>query len=132
MTEPSRVSSSAWILGCCAGAVAVLAGAFGAHALKSAVTPERLGVFETAVRYQMYHALALIAAALLPLSCQNRLHAWGVFCWSAGTLVFSGSLYLLVLSGVRAWGAVTPLGGVLLAAGWIFMALAVLRVRHHS
>ena len=100
----------------------VVFGAFGAHALKASLSPEMLSTFETGVRYQMYHALGLLALA------------WAVSCWPerrlsaaawmllAGTAVFSGSLYLLVLTGARWFGAITPFGGALLIAGWVFVA----------
>ena len=105
-------------LGSVLGGLAVALGAFGAHALRGRIGPELLGVFETGVRYQMIHALALLALALaIDRWPERRLvrAAWLIF---AGTVVFSGSLYLLVLSGARWLGAVTPLGGVALIAGW--------------
>jgi uncharacterized membrane protein YgdD (TMEM256/DUF423 family) len=111
------------------GASAVAAGAFGAHALKARLGPDLLAVFETAARYQMYHALALLAAAW----AVSRWPGWPAraagWCFVAGVLVFSGSLYALTLSGVRALGAVTPVGGALMIAGWLLLALAALRRR---
>ncbi|MET0152469.1 MAG: DUF423 domain-containing protein [Candidatus Binatia bacterium] len=98
------------------GLLAVAAGAFGAHGLKSVVTAARLEAFEVAVRYQMYHALAMVLAGLLGATGA----AW---CFLAGTVVFSGSLYLLVLTEQRWLGAVTPFGGVLFLAGWLLLAL---------
>ena len=110
------------------GGLGVALGAFGAHALQQRVTPDLLAVFETAVRYQMYHALALLGVALaanrLPES--SLLYAAG-WLFVAGILVFSGSLYALVFSGVRALGAVTPIGGVAFLAGWTCLALACWR-----
>ncbi len=94
----------------------VAAGAFGAHGLKSVVAAARLETFEVAVRYQMYHALALVLAGLLGAERA----AW---CFLAGTVVFSGSLYLLALSEQRWLGAVTPAGGLLLLTGWLLLAL---------
>jgi uncharacterized membrane protein YgdD (TMEM256/DUF423 family) len=94
----------------------VAAGAFGAHALKGMLTPERLEVFEVAVRYQMYHALGLIAAGIL-----DTPRAGWAFLF--GTIVFSGSLYLLVLTDKRWLGAITPIGGALFLAGWVLLAL---------
>jgi uncharacterized membrane protein YgdD (TMEM256/DUF423 family) len=111
------------------GATAVAAGAFAAHALKARLASDLLAVFETAARYQMYHALALLAAAW----AVSRWPGWRTraagWCFIAGTLVFSGSLYALTLSGVRALGAITPFGGGLLIAGWLLLALAALRHR---
>ena len=94
---------------------AVALGAFGAHALKSRLSGDMLAVFETGVRYQIYHALALLTLAAL------RGPDKAGWCFAAGIAVFSGSLYVLALSGVRAWGAVTPIGGVLFLLGWFFM-----------
>jgi uncharacterized membrane protein YgdD (TMEM256/DUF423 family) len=110
-----------WIVvGSVLGFLGVAAGAFGAHALRGSLPPDRLEVFETAVRYQMYHALALALAGLLDASGAG----WAFF---AGTLVFSGSLYLLVLLDQRWLGAVTPIGGVLMLVGWAMLAMAAAR-----
>jgi len=109
------------------GGLGVAAGAFGAHALRLRLAPRDLEIFETAVRYQMYHALALVAAAWVADRWPSPLvgAAGGLFV--AGIVVFSGSLYLLVLTDTRWLGAVTPLGGVALIAGWCCLALAALR-----
>lgn len=96
--------------------VAVAAGAFGAHALKTRLSPEALGWWQTAVQYQMWHALALLV-----LSRVERVGLPSGFL-AAGTLVFSGSLYLLALTGERWLGAVTPLGGAAMIAGWALLA----------
>ena len=106
-----------------AGFLAVLCGAFGAHALRNKVPPEMLAAFETGARYQMFHALAGLALAGLAASWgAQRLRAVALL-WASGTILFSGSLYLLVLTGGRFWGAVTPLGGLLLMAGWLSLAV---------
>lgn len=110
-------------VGAVLGALGVAFGAFGAHALETRLTAERLATFETAVRYQLVHALAILAAALL--GGERAILAGTLFV--AGTAVFSGSLYLLVLTGTRWWGAVTPIGGVGLIAGWVLLASAGLR-----
>ena len=103
--------------------VAVAAGAFGAHALRSRLAPDLLAVFETAARYQMYHALALLAVAWAATRWPGvPIHAAG-WLFIGGTLLFSGSLYLLALTGVRWLGAVTPLGGLLFLAGWAALAV---------
>lgn len=99
-------------------ALGVAAGAFGAHALRDLVPASDLAVWETAARYQLFHALALL---LLGLSGGVRLHFAGVFI-ALGTVVFSGSLYLLVLTDTRWLGAITPIGGVLLIVGWLVCA----------
>ncbi|MCB9532162.1 MAG: DUF423 domain-containing protein [Myxococcales bacterium] len=105
------------------GAAAVIAGAFGAHALRDHVTPARLASWETAVRYQMYHAVALLV-----LASGRRAPRSGVAgLWMLGTLLFSGSLYLLVATDTPSLGAVTPFGGVALIAGWLVVAVDGLR-----
>lgn len=109
-------------LGALFGMLGVMAGAFGAHGLKDVLAPNDLEIFETAVRYQMYHALALVGLGLLPRPCRTTLIAG--WCFVLGTVIFSGTLYLLVLSGARWWGAVTPIGGVLLILGWGIFAFA--------
>ncbi len=115
------------MLGAASALVAVAAGAFGAHALRARLAPDLAAVFETAVRYQMYHALALLftawAATRWPLA-PVRAAGW---LFVAGTVVFSGSLYLLALTGVRGFGAVTPLGGLAFLAGWLSLAVGVWR-----
>jgi uncharacterized membrane protein YgdD (TMEM256/DUF423 family) len=107
--------------------VAVAAGAFGAHALRARLGPDLLAVFETAARYQMYHAFALIAVAWAMsrwTGPQFRVAGW---LFVAGTVLFSGSLYLLALTGVRGLGAVTPFGGLCFLAGWLLLAIGVWR-----
>jgi uncharacterized membrane protein YgdD (TMEM256/DUF423 family) len=111
-------------LGALSGALSVAAGAFGAHALKARLAPDLLAVFETAARYQMFHALALLAAAWAAGRYANRRARGAGLCFALGTLVFCGSLYLLALAGMRWLGAVTPLGGVLFIAGWLLLASA--------
>lgn len=107
--------------------LAVAAGAFGAHALRARVTPDLLAVFETAARYQMYHALGLLAVAWAATRWPvGSVRAAG-WLFIAGTIVFSGSLYLLTLTGQRWLGAVTPLGGVLFLAGWLALGLGILQ-----
>jgi uncharacterized membrane protein YgdD (TMEM256/DUF423 family) len=105
------------------GTLAVILGAFGAHALRSHLEPRDLETFETAVRYQMYHAFALFAAAWL-LSRNAPYAATAAWALIAGVAIFSGSLYLLVATSQRWLGAVTPIGGLALIAGWVLLALA--------
>jgi uncharacterized membrane protein YgdD (TMEM256/DUF423 family) len=114
-------------IGALSACLSVAAGAFGAHALAGLVTPDRLLVWETAARYQMYHALGLmIVAYLASLKAGGaaRLSGW---LFLAGTVIFSGSLYALVLTGVTILGAVTPIGGVAFIAGWLVLAWGVWR-----
>jgi uncharacterized membrane protein YgdD (TMEM256/DUF423 family) len=113
-----------WTLGCTFGFLAVVAGAFGAHALRDRLTPDLLAVFETGARYQMYHALALLAAAWGTERWAGGAAQVAGWCFVAGIVVFSGSLYLLALTGVRWLGAVTPLGGVAFLLGWGALAWA--------
>jgi len=115
------------VLGALSGFIAVGAGAFGAHGLKAIVTPDLLAVFETGVRYQMVHALALFAVAWTIGRWPGRAAMASGWCFVAGTAIFSGSLYLLTLTGVRGLGAITPVGGVLFLVGWILLALAAWR-----
>ncbi len=117
-----------WTLGCVFGFLAVAAGAFGAHALRARLGPDLLAVWETAARYQMYHALALLAVALAAGHAPG-VRSLGTAGWlfTAGIVVFSGSLYALALTGVRALGAITPLGGLGFLAGWALLAAAAWR-----
>jgi uncharacterized membrane protein YgdD (TMEM256/DUF423 family) len=109
---------------------AVAAGAFGAHLLRGYLSPEMLVVWQTGVQYQAWHALALIAVGLyLQTNAGARWVRWSGRLFAVGILLFSGSLYLLALTGVREWGVVTPLGGVAFLAGWLLLALGVWRER---
>ena len=116
------------------GAVAMLAavalGAFGAHALKSRIAPDLLAVYHTGVEYHFYHALGLLIVGLAAqhLPDSNWLRASGCLML-AGILIFSGSLYLLALTGVRAFGAVTPIGGIAFMLAWMMFAVAVVKSR---
>ena len=112
------------VLGAALAGLAVAAGAFGAHALRARLTPEHLGVFETAARYQMYHGLGLILVGVLADRWPSRALRAAAWLFLAGIVLFSGSLYALTLSGMRGLGAVTPLGGVSFLAGWAVLAWA--------
>jgi uncharacterized membrane protein YgdD (TMEM256/DUF423 family) len=114
-------------LGSLSGLIAVAAGAFGAHGLRARLTPDLLAVFETAARYQMYHALALLAVAWAVTRWPTPLATWAGWLFVAGTVIFSGSLYALALTGVRWLGAITPLGGVAFLVGWVCLLLAAQR-----
>ena len=115
------------VAGACSGFLAVAAGAFGAHALRARLGPELSAVFETGARYQMYHALALLfvawAATQRPAAAV-RAAGW---LFTAGTICFSGSLYLLALTGTTWWGLITPIGGVLLLGGWLALTIGIWR-----
>ena len=105
-----------------AGFLGVALGAFGAHALKARLSPDLLAVFETGVRYQMYHVFALAAAAWGYARWPGRAFVAAGWLFVAGIVMFSGSLYLLALTGMRVLGAVTPLGGLAFLAGWLCLA----------
>jgi uncharacterized membrane protein YgdD (TMEM256/DUF423 family) len=114
-------------LGAVSALVAVALGAFAAHGLKARLAPDLLAVFETGVRYQMYHALALLAAAWACAKWPGAAAVTGGWLFVAGTLLFSGSLYALSLGGPRWLGPVTPLGGAAFLAGWACLAWAAAR-----
>ena len=114
----------AGVLGC----LGVMIGAFGAHALKPALEAAgRLDTFETAVRYQFYHTFALFGSGLMMYHISNKALHYAALLFVLGTLIFSGSLYVLCLTGIGFLGAVTPLGGVLFVAGWITLVAGVVR-----
>jgi uncharacterized membrane protein YgdD (TMEM256/DUF423 family) len=122
--DPTRLFLA---LGAVLALVGVALGAFGAHGLRATLSPEDLATFETGVRYQMYHALALLAVAGAAARWPGSAAPLAGWLFVAGILVFSGSLYVLVLSGQRWLGAVTPLGGLAFLAGWAVLAWAALR-----
>jgi uncharacterized membrane protein YgdD (TMEM256/DUF423 family) len=105
-------------------AIAVALGAFGAHGLKSHTDAQGLATWETAVRYQAWHGLALLVLSASWARLSPRFYRWSTICMIAGVFIFSGSLYILVLSGIKWLGAITPIGGLLFIAGWILAALA--------
>lgn len=106
------------VLGGVFGFLAVVLGAFGAHALKGRLSPDDLAIFETGVRYQMYHALALLLVGLFMSREGSGVGPLAGWSFAGGIVVFSGSLYLMVLTGARWLGAVTPLGGLAFLMGW--------------
>ncbi len=119
------------------GALGVVLGAFGAHGLESAVKDwglddaeqaRRLATWDVAVRYQMYHALALLAVGVLAQHRPSKGLAVAGFAFTLGTLIFSGCLYVLVVSGIKVLGAVVPLGGVAMIIGWVVLAVSVWRM----
>ena len=112
------------LVGAVAAFLAVALGAFGAHGLRARLSPDMLAVFETGVRYQMYHALAILIVGLI----LGRLDGWmfraAAWAFTAGIVLFSGSLYLLALTGVTILGAITPIGGLAFLIGWGLLAVA--------
>ena len=118
------------IAGAVNAAIAVIFGAFGAHALKERLTEKYLAIWETAVQYQMFHALGLIIIGILmsssllgPITQLN----WAGYLLLAGIIIFSGSLYVLSFTGIGILGAITPIGGVAFIAGWIMLIIAALK-----
>lgn len=116
-------------LGALSACLAVIAGAFGSHALKRTMSADMLAVFEIAVRYQMYHALALFGVGLAFWKFPEKLMNVAGWCFVAGTVLFSGSLYQLSLTGSKWVGIVTPIGGGIWMIGWLCIAVAALKAR---
>ncbi len=120
-------------IGALLGALAVALGAFGAHGLKKIVPPETVNTFQTGVQYQMYHALALIAVAIVFEKFPGRLMEWSGISFCIGVLLFSGSLYLLTMLkatgkvGLEGLGMITPFGGLFFIVGWLLFFLSVIK-----
>ena len=113
-----------WIFsGSLLGAISLALGAFGAHGLKSKLGNDLLNTFETATRYQMYHAFAIICLGLIMNSFHSSLFSWSGWFFIIGTILFSGSLYIFVLTGIKSFGAIAPIGGLSLLFGWIFLTI---------
>jgi uncharacterized membrane protein YgdD (TMEM256/DUF423 family) len=126
------VSSTArWVLalGGLLVALATITGAFGAHALQSRLAPDRLAIYETAVRYHFYHALGLLAVGVAAQWIDSSLLRWAAILIVTGIVFFSGSIYGLSFGGPRILGPITPLGGTLLIVGWCLFAAAIWRAR---
>ncbi|WP_342513293.1 DUF423 domain-containing protein [Sporosarcina sp. FSL K6-1522] len=118
------------IAGAINAAIAVAFGAFGAHALKEKLSEYQLGIWETAVQYQMFHAIGLLAIGILMSSSlfgASTQLTWAGYLLLAGIIIFSGSLYVLSLSGIGILGAITPIGGVAFIAGWIMLIIAAIK-----
>ena len=114
------------LIGSLAAFLGVAFGAFGAHALRARLSPQSLEVFETGVRYQMYHAFAVLVVALALARIDGWILRSAGWLFTIGILLFSGSLYAVALTGVRTFGAITPIGGVAFLAGWGLMVWAAL------
>lgn len=116
------------ILGSTFGGLAVMIGAFGAHALKVLLeSGGRTETFETAVKYQFYHALALVLLGILMLNFKHSYYNYAGYAFSLGTIIFSGSLYILCLTGITKFGMITPIGGLFLVAGWAFLLFGIIK-----
>lgn len=115
-------------LGALFGFLGVVLGAFGAHGLQNIVEAKQLAVWHTGVQYQIYHSLALLSASLLAVSLVNpRIARWAGWAFVLGILLFSGSLYAIVLLGVKTLGLITPIGGLFFLIGWLLLLLAAIK-----
>jgi len=121
-----------WLVAALSGALVVMAGAFGAHALEGQLTARLAAAFETGVRYQAWHTLALLAVLAWRAACPVAGQRLAMALWAAGIVLFSGSLYAMALVGATALGMITPLGGLLMIAGWLTLAATALRARPQS
>ena len=110
------------IIGSLFAALSVLLGAFGAHGLKNRLSMEDLAIFETAVRYQMYHALGILLMGVASFYLTEKLVSIPAYFLILGIIIFSGSLFLLVFTNLRWFGAITPIGGLCLIIGWLLLA----------
>lgn len=108
-------------------ALGVLFGAFGAHALKSSLSPEMLEVYKTGVDYQFYHSLGLLLIGLIGFRIESKWINWSGILLIAGIILFSGSLYALSITGIKVLGTITPIGGLAFVAGWICLAIGILK-----
>jgi uncharacterized membrane protein YgdD (TMEM256/DUF423 family) len=109
------------------GLVGVGVGAFGAHAVRGRLPEERMALLRTGVEYQLWHATATIVAAIVAARWSTDVAIAGGWCFTAGVILFSGSLYALALTGERRWGPFTPVGGLAFLAGWVLLAVAAIR-----
>lgn len=120
-------SRSTLISGAVFMALGVLLGAFGAHALKTTLPPDMMQVYKTGVEYQFYHALGLLLIGLIGVNIQSKWLRWSALFIFSGIVLFSGSLYVLALSGIKTIGIITPFGGVAFVLGWISLAIGILK-----
>ncbi|MHC5130514.1 DUF423 domain-containing protein [Pseudomonas glycinis] len=111
------------------GFTGVALGAFAAHGLKNRLTPEYLTIFHTGITYQLVHTLALFGVALLATQIQGRLITWAGLSFTVGIVLFSGSLYLLTMTGISKLGIITPFGGLAFLIGWVCLGLAAWRLQ---
>lgn len=123
----NAISKRFLIMACLLMATAVSLGAFGAHGLKKIITPEMLAIYQTAVQYQFYHALGLLGVAFIAHVNSTKLVNMAGNLMFIGVMIFSGSLYLLVILNIKWLGAITPIGGVLMVISWVLLAWSVFR-----
>lgn len=119
------------MIGSILGALSVMIGAFGAHALRNTLTSNgRLETFETAVKYQFYHVFALLIVGMLLSRIDHKLLHYSGYAFIVGIIIFSGSLYILCLTNIGKWGAVTPIGGLFLIIGWLLLFVGIFKNWH--
>ncbi|GHB03573.1 DUF423 domain-containing protein [Modicisalibacter luteus] len=118
-----------WVATALSGLIVVMAGAFGAHGLEGRISASLLEAFETGVRYQAWHTLAILGVLIWRQQTPLKGQSLVLWLWGAGILLFSGSLYLLALTGTRGIGMITPLGGLMLMAGWLALAISAWRAK---
>lgn len=118
----NRAARMFLVIGALSGATAVIAGAFGAHAIAESVTPERLATFRTGAQYQLIHSLALVLTGIIVERLPSKAIWWSGRLFLAGVVLFSGSLYALVLTDTPALGVITPFGGLAFICGWLLLA----------
>lgn len=128
MNPSVRIARTPLVSGALHGLLSVLLGAFAAHALRGRLPPRAIEVFQTGVHYQALHALVLLVIGALAWHLANPWLRRAALVFNIGIILFSGSLYLLAISGVRALGMITPIGGLALVLGWAFLLIAALRV----
>jgi uncharacterized membrane protein YgdD (TMEM256/DUF423 family) len=123
-------SRSSLVTGAAFAGLSVMIGAFGAHMLKDLlVQTGRAETFELAVRYQFYHAFALMITGICQRIDLSLNLKWASICFTVGIIIFSGSLYILSLTGIKQLGAVTPIGGLLFISGWLIFVIQILKVK---
>ncbi len=116
------------IAGTLMGAFSVIIGAFGAHALKAILQASgRIDTFETAVKYQFYHAFALILVGIIMFHLKHQLFNYAGYSFIIGTIIFSGSLYILCITGITKFGMITPIGGLIMIVGWILLMFGIIK-----
>jgi len=119
-------------VGAISGALAVLLGAFGAHLLKQMISPDMLEIYQTGIHYQFYHTFALLGVGILMNFDPTKTLKWSGYLFIAGTTIFSGFLYLLALTGIKALGMIVPIGGLTLVAAWILLLVCALKIKRLS
>lgn len=115
------------VMGAVFMALTVLLGAFGAHALKKVLSSDMLAIYQTAVQYQFYHSLGLLVVGTIGLHYPPKWIRWSGIFLMAGIVLFSGSLYVLAFSGIKAFGAITPIGGVSFVIGWVMLVVGIIQ-----